>query len=524
MTQNGSFHTWTQTLSAILAIMGVIVVLVQLYPHWNWFFSHQIEAIVGVIFILVTIISGFFIFFTRSGRRLFWFIAVVSVIGLVYIAFMPTRFPNPVEPEVEVRICGSTTLGEDFALQYLDTLSKRNHAASITTKYDTTTSGANLNITVDADFTNVPKNQRMPDFPPEISKVRFNVDAKGTENGFEQLSDKRCNISMASTNIANTKNKKDLENLAEKSIGSDAIAIIVNRQNSNINFLERERLKSIFSSKENSWTVFGRDDASGTTRELIKYLGLSNISGEKVKTNIEMLEKVADKSNAIGYLSYSFLKYKTADVRVVPVKESEQINAEPNPLNIINRRCAMIRKLYLYIPSTSGSKSPETKIANLLYDNASEDIGQAALRNAGFIPTWDTEEHRLPPNNPLPYNIKEIYNKIKSSVLHTVLFSKDSNIPSEQERDNLLQWVDNQPKGESLILIGHADNQGSVRYNKGLSIERAEEISAILKEKRLSVEYTDGLGQQFQESSPVASRRVEIYSLRKLKELTDVAK
>ncbi|MBD2774285.1 substrate-binding domain-containing protein [Iningainema tapete] len=435
---------------------------------------------------------------------------------------MPVRFPKPLEPKVTVKICGSTTLGEDFALQYLDTFSKLNRAASITTKYDTTKSGTNLNITVDADFRNVPKNQRMPDFPEEISSLRFDVDSKGTKDGFEQLLNQRCDISMASTNIAKTDYKKNGDKLAEKYIGSDAIAIIVNKSKSNTDSLNGEQLKSIFSGRDKTWTVFSRDDTSGTTRELMEYLKLNQLTGEKVKTNIEMLKKVAENENAIGYLSYSFLEYKNADVHIVPVKESAEVNLAPNPTNIIYRRCAMIRKLYFYIPSISGDKPPETKIANLLYEYATTETGQVTLRNAGFIPTSNIQDYREPPKYPLFDNINEVYDGLKDSVLYTALFTKDSNIPREKDRDDLLKWADKQSNEDPLVLIGHTDNQGSVRYNKGLSIERAEEIRTILKEKGFDVADTYGLGQQYQKDKADESRRVEIYSLSKLKEVTGV--
>ena len=126
----------------------------------------------------------------------------------------------------------------------------------------------------------------------------------------------------------------------------------------------------------------------------------------------------------------------------------------------------------------------------------------------------------IPPAQPpaSPLDGKKTYINLRSQPtqpLFTVLFSNDSDLPDEASRRQLDMWLTTRLetlKKAHLVLFGHTDRHGTVRYNLGLSSERVERIAALLQAEGLHIAHRFPLRMDFPLRDDTSSRRVEIFS------------
>lgn len=395
--------------------------------------------------------------------------------------------------DVEVKICGSTTLGEDFALRYIQEISNKNNA-DVTTK--------NKGTVVDADFTGVPDNM-IPDEVFRNSRVRFIIDAKGTGDGFQRLSEGNCNVSMASTS-AYTENRDNEENLERILVGKDAIAVIIN-SNNGIEVLEhdndedRNTIKKIFTGQEKGWNVFYRKK-SGTADTVKRHLGFNNgeqFQGTLVKSNDEMFNKVQNEPNSIGFLSMSFLRRK-------------KFIDESNYKCISERSCEMIRDLYLYILKDLDLNNSKNKIAKTIFDYGRDKLVEEMIRAAGFVPI----NENIPP---VPITIKDTYKILYHSNIEpikTIEFGEGSHYLTQEAEEELEKL----PNNVELVIIGHTSSTGGFSDNNSLSWERTKTVRKKLYDMGFARDSIKiyGFADKFhlpntQPNDP-KNRRVEIYN------------
>lgn len=525
--------------AVISAIYVINKALQDIHTYLRWYWEHPLHFALTFITLLAVGIFLFLIFIWRrlneeviKIKHFLTIITIYSFIVLLFLGSLPFQFPEVWEADV-IHVCGSTTLGEFFAPRYIEAIALRNHASEIKTI-------RNSRISIQVEFNRSEDKTRVDKAFTDMSKIQFIVDSHGTEDGITELSknNPECDVSMASSAAGSF--RKDNANIISRTLGFDAVAIIANEKKmKDGESIDKDKLAAIFKNDkttEKEWTVVYRKD-SGTTRELEKYLGLPkdsivNSSGsgkQEVKSNFEMLDKVAAIPNAIGYISFSYLGYKTNQIATLAVNNSKEPSQKEIPTfeNIVNKQTQTIRRLYLYIRNSStNSQDIKDKIAKILFDQAGEKIGQTAVRNSGFVPT-NAYNQSTPPST-LPSGRDKLYTLVKNyekqyvelglKPLFTVKFELAEDM-AISNKNGIIKFSQDHDPNDPLITIGFTDVIGDETFNKGLSLLRAESVGAILQEQKLKFEGAYGFGEVGQKGTDEESRRVEIYSLNQLKKL-----
>ena len=151
----------------------------------------------------------------------------------------------------------------------------------------------------------------------------------------------------------------------------------------------------------------------------------------------------------------------------------------------------------------------------MIFESARQEAGQSAIRAAGFVPLSDFETGRpMAEFKEGMASYRDIYRHRQPMIM--IPFGTDSNVPDKNEATRLRSWFDgmsNENKHKTYVVFGNTDNSGNIRYNKGLSIERAEQVVDILRGVDNGLHaITYGLGPHF----PAVNgddKRVEIYLL-----------
>ncbi|WP_322733982.1 substrate-binding domain-containing protein [Nostoc sp. ChiQUE01b] len=541
----------------LLVALLVIVISIKSPSHnsWQWFTSNRFEIGIGMLPVLFTTL---YFFYKKQQNRIWtspkwlkreWvFILIISLFWLVYLVFMPLKHMNKLEPEITINLCGSTTLGERFAPLFIQAIAQKNHAVSIESKTET----AKDIYTTDAEFNKHRNNIIFKEF----SRVRFIIDYEGTEDGFDKLNKKECDIAMASTTPTKTYHQ-EIKSFPGITIGEDAIVIITSQEKEN---LSSKELKDIFEGKNQEWEVFCRNK-SGTNEELKKELelniDLNNFSNcNYIDDNSEMLEKVSgDHSRkSIGYVSSSFLssllQEEGKDFYIVKVngiypfftpERKPSTNSSTNKVDFkfINDEYPLRRSLYLYPQTYEKDEKDKLKdIVDKIVNYAVSENGQSIVQSVGFVSTFST---RLVAKDGLTgtalskilSDTDDIYDYIKRHsqqsndfAAHTVFLPKNGNLPEEEEMRGLSNWwseIRKKPLTDTLVLIGHSSPKGvSPDYNLGLSLTRAKQIKYILQKEKEGASniIIYGLGWEYPiYTPPEKNQRVEIYFLSKLQEI-----
>ncbi len=526
-------HIW-EIIAFVMAILGISWVRGHVENYFSWWTAnnaiyessnlHIVHLLIAFVFLCLFALIVF-IPVTRNRNTLRYFVfRILSIIGMVYVLTMPWLFPTTIKPDIVVNICGSVTLGEDFAVPYIEAISRNNHAAKVVANYDRKSEGIFNDVYVY--LTNiVSKEKRYPEFR-ELSLVHFNIDAKGTTDGFNELLKENCDVSMASTSAKNAGYEEQENNLDGMLLGKDAIAVVIGFDNDilddNEDVIDYDTLKEIFT-QPSEWKVFYRKK-SGTTKELQKYLEFDNndvIQGDVVSSNADMLEKVKIQKNSIGYLSYSFLRYQPGSVRVIRIRKDGNITEKPSNKCISDTSCAMIRNLHLYNrrnPAVINQNNPKKKIVEKIVGYGQNPLGQEMIEAAGFIPIIREDEDIPPvPTSDLVainLDIEDIYETLHAErvePIKTITYGRNGyDLTEEQERK-----LDQLNRNTELVLIGHTSRTGDPFYNDGLSWERARVLRNKLLGMRFNVKLIHGFGQEYPllgvEPNQPENRRVEIY-------------
>lgn len=499
------------------------------YFNWPWFLYHPVEAVLCVALLLV--VAGLLWFYAhgremedneRRGRLWHTLAIIAPVLGVVWLGYvlaMPYRFPNAPAPDAIVRISGSTTLGEYLIPQYVQAMLARNNPVKITTASVALKNGVHTQI--DADFAGVEDALRPdPEFKG-VSAVRFIIDAQGSQAGWEGLKAGNTDLAMVTDNHKFNLLGDEIKQLSSVSIGKDAVAIIVNRNNP-LAELDHADLQAIFrGDKAADWQVFFREK-SGTTAELKEYLGVAEIKGNSVVSNIDMLNGVARNEKAIGYVSFSFLD-RNPGVKAVAVKREGKVYAAPARETIRAGACdpKSIRDTYLYGRDqvATSADSPTTRLADLLLHTIAQEEWQDFVRSAGFFatadicPSGDACSRPVGESATASVAAPQYADYQQQEAVHTLTFAANGNIPAGEQLQALDAWAAGLAEADRkkpLILFGHSDSKGGALYNRGLSMARAEWAQKALEKHQLSVAYIYGLGADHPAKAG-DSRRVEIY-------------
>lgn len=422
---------------------------------------------------------------------------------------------NTASPTTPFRIQGSNTIGELLAPELVKAFYKSQGA----TEFELIESEVEVEKSLAISH---PDNRRHALVP---------IFAHGSSTGFSALAKKETDLAMASRRIKDKEVKTlasqygDLRSKStEHIIGMDGLAVIVNPNNP-IDHLNTEQLAQIFSGHIKNWKVLGgtnqaiqifaRDSNSGTWDSfksmVLKKHGVAlSPQATRIESSVELSDQVSKTAGAIGFIGLPYV------LRAKALAISDDQYGQPiypTSFTISTEDYPLVRRLYIYEPSTISTQSDAHKFIEFVLSKEGQDV----VKQTGFISQniYKTQP-MLTANLPQTY-IETVNNAQRLSLnfrFNSGTFVLDNKAVRDLER--VVQFFEKNP-AQQAMLIGFSDSIGDPQGNKSLSLQRAKAVESALLARGINIKNTVGLG----EMAPIASnstktgrernRRVEIW-------------
>lgn len=227
--------------------------------------------------------------------------------------------------------------------------------------------------------------------------IKANPNAKiivtggGSGVGISALIDGSTDIAMASRKIKfdeKMKMQQSGQAVVEKTIGWDALAVVVNPKNG-VSQLTRQQLEDIFTGKITNWkqvggtdakiVVYSRESSSGTYEFFKDHI----LKGKNYMSSIlsmpatgAIIQSVSQTPGAIGYVGVAYLNDK---VKALKVSYDGKTFIEPNYTTAKNKSYPVVRPLYFYF-----LKKDEAKLKPFV-DFSMGSQGQKIAKDLGYI-------------------------------------------------------------------------------------------------------------------------------------------
>jgi phosphate transport system substrate-binding protein len=354
------------------------------------------------------------------------------------------------------------------------------------------------------------------------SVVAVAVKAHGSATAFSDLGSNSCDIGMASRKIKSdeaaalqSKGFGDLtSNSAERVLGLDGVAIVVNESN-NADSLTRDEVATIFSSGKSpgrTWNVYARDDKSGTYDTFKDRVLGSRVlvsAARRFEDSRALVRAVSEDRNGIGFVGLPY----AVGVKVLAIEEKGTRPLIPNTMTVRTEAYSLSRRLYLYVPDNA---KPE---ARDFVRFALSPQGQDFVEKDGFIgqKVEVLKSEQASANAPAEY-----LRLLPSSDRLSVDFrfrtgSSELDTKAVDDIKRVASAFSTQFAGRAMVLVGFADSTGNPGANIKLSKDRADAVSEQMKRQGITPALVTGLGQEL----PVAdngtpegrekNRRVEVW-------------
>lgn len=217
------------------------------------------------------------------------------------------------------------------------------------------------------------------------------VTGGGSGVGISALMDGSTDIAMASRKIKfdeKMKLQQAGQAVVEKTIGWDALAVIVNPKNG-VSQLTRQQLEDIFTGKITNWkqvggndakiVVYSRESSSGTYEFFKEHI----LKGKNYMSSIlsmpatgAIIQSVSQTPGAIGYVGVAYLNDK---VKPLKVSYDGKTYVAPSYTTAKNKSYPVVRPLYFYY-----LKKDEAKLKPFV-DFSIGAQGQKIAKDLGYI-------------------------------------------------------------------------------------------------------------------------------------------
>lgn len=454
----------------------------------------------------------------------------LAVAALLFpLALIAAEQPTPAPAVTALRFRGSNTVGAELVgnllLEFLKSEGWRDVQRVATSDADAYS------------VTGLPAGQN--------AAVAVEVQARGTNTGWEGLEKNLCDVAMASrrANDAEVQRLVDVGDLhsaaCEHVIALDGLAIFVNPANP-LQALSRAQVRDIFMGRIKEWSeltpdlsgpinLYARDDKSGTYDSFkAMVLGSEKLAGHarRYEDSRALSDAVAADRQAIGFAGLPFVR----STRALAVADGGAPML-PTAFTVRTEDYPLARRLYLYTAA-----APSNPLALRFLRFAKSDAGQKIVAETGFV---DQVAQAVPASQlaaalpsavpttaaaaPAPAALSE-YRKLVDGAervglnvrFRTGALEIDNKANGDLERLTRL-FASSTMRSRKVILVGFADNRGAPEVNQRVSEERARAVARLLQMRGVTVEVVRGLGAEF----PVASnetpdgrdrnRRVEIW-------------
>ncbi len=412
-----------------------------------------------------------------------------------------------------LRFSGSNTVGEALL-------------PAIAERYAATKNGKNIQWDLSPN-----KNQKTLKMSDalECTPRIFEIKLAGSRAAFRALERDETDIGMSSRRVKQVEVDKltALGNLtdptAENVLALDGLAIIVHPSNP-VEALSELMVAQIFAGEVTDWSnlggnpgpinIYARNDDAGIhdtfkVLSLKKYdRSLSN-SARRFESSKQLSDAVQSDPRAIGFVELAHI----GEAKPVQIKECG-ISYSPSIFLVKTEEYPLVRRLYLYIPTTQESLAAKDFIRFALSDE-----GQQIVTNTGFVDLaiepgieqdmpnlrWSRAQAALS-NAQNKQVVDDYIDMTEGATRLSVTFRFQNNTSTLDNRAradikrlatylNAPEWRERQ-----LMLLGFSDAQGDYDQNLALSNARAEAVANEL----MHVGIQDALVKGFGEEIPVA--------------------
>ena len=417
------------------------------------------------------------------------------------------QIPEVLKPEPQkplFRLYGSNTIGEVLAPELIKAFYKSEGASQISIEKTDVEVENNIKLKLAGDD----------------AESMIPIHAHGSSTGFKALDQNQTDLAMASRRIKDKELKQlgpKYGNLRSKStehiIGMDGLAVIVNPSNP-IDNLSTEQLAKLFSGNAVNWKEFGgqdipvkvfaRDTNSGTWDSfksmVLKKHGVKLVENAvRIESSVELSDQVSKTPGAIGFIGLPYV------LRSKALAISDDRNGNPiypTTFTISTEDYPLVRRLYIYEPSTIDTDSQAHKFISFVLSEA----GQQVVKEAGFI-SQNIYKTKPMMTASLPQNyLAAIANAERLSLnfrFHSGTFQLDNK--AERDLQRVVDFFEKNP-GQQAMLIGFSDSIGDPAANASLSLQRAKAVERALLARGINIQTTLGMG----EAAPIASNQTRI--------------
>lgn len=378
------------------------------------------------------------------------------------------------------------------------------------------------------------------------------VGSHGSGTAFTALAENKADVGMASRRV----NDKEVKQLADLGLGTltdpgqehvlalDGLAVIVHPDNP-LTSLTMQQIADIFAGRITDWSqvgpfpgpihIYRRDSKSGTydTFKTLVMGGKDVVeTAKEFESSPDLSASVSGDPLGIGFIGMAYV----LSAKPLSISQACGLTTAPSEYSIKTEEYPLSRRLFLYSPlqqrhpnaqgfidfSLSADAQNVIKDAgfiNLSLEASGQGYADEAIRRAVLLA--DAGDTRLAD---LQRFAQLITNQEGARLSVTFRFesgSYDLDNRARVDLDRLADyWKEAKAKKQDLrlVVLGFADSRGSSAANKRLSLRRADEVVAGLKQRGIVPDLADGLG----ELAPVAcddsddglskNRRVEIWT------------
>ena len=378
------------------------------------------------------------------------------------------------------------------------------------------------------------------------------VNSTGSSDAFTKLLDRSAQVGMASRRIRPAEARALRDDGAgnminpdnEHIIAIDSLVMITHPSNP-INTLTTDQLRGIYSGQITNWSevggndgsiaIYTRAETSGTRQVFEERLfgegGLNSSANLIVaEDNNGMAAAINDDVNAIGYVGYAFQR----GAQPVTLINECGINMTPDPFSARTEEYALQRFLYIY---NRADTLDEESAAFVEY--ATSDASDDVIAKSGFIDLGIARQAQSLDSargiQLLNADVDAFEGAVVREMMQTMtqydrlsstfrFRTGSSNLDrrGELNLERLADYLETQPEGSKVLIVGFTDDVGAFESNRDLSIGRAQQVQDTLQsfagDRLAGIEFASA---GFGEVSPSAcnttdngrgiNRRVEVW-------------
>ena len=338
----------------------------------------------------------------------------------------------------------------------------------------------------------------------------FLITSTSSSSAFEALLAKRAEIGMSSRRItppearslrdSGAGNMVDIQQ--EHVVAVDSLLIIVHPDNP-IDTIALADLAGIYTGRITNWSELGGPDAPITAYGLTEDSGTRNVFESRVlgeaqaqggftmrvvDSNNDMAAAVNGDPGGIGYAGYAFQR----GAKSLSVVSECGITARPDAFSAKTEDYPLQRRLYLYNRADELSERSEDFLNYAISARADGVVAKSGFIDLGVARvSQDDTSGRM---RDLIQNTRDAYELTLMRDLLVEMLSWDrlsttfrfasgsSQLDNKARLDmaRLIDYLENQPAGTRVALVGFTDGDGAFEANRALSVGRAQQVAQEL--------------------------------------------